>query len=363
MRLSLTVSIAAGVLAAIALLSACSSGTSQGSNSTLPSSDIIKVIGHPNGPLSATIKEFALPHSGSQPFGITLGPDGNLWFTELAGNRIGRITLAGTITEYSLPRSGSSAVSIAAGSDGNLWFTEFYGNAIGQINSKTHTITEFSSGLSPNSGPNFITPGRPGNLLFTEAGEYPYGIKIGMITTSGKITKQYSIPTAYNSNPEGIVLGWDNKAWIAEANAGNAIVSSTASGNMTVFRSGLSFGAYPQGIAAGPDGNLWFTESGSTARIGRITVTGTITEFSSGISQCGCNYNLYGITPGPDGNLWFTETATNKIGQITTAGQVTEYSGLSASSGPQGITAGPQGTLWFTEDAGNRIGRLTLPPV
>ena len=38
--------------------------------------------------------------SGSYPFGITTGPDGNLWFTEYTGDRIGRITPQGVISEY-----------------------------------------------------------------------------------------------------------------------------------------------------------------------------------------------------------------------------------------------------------------------
>ena len=31
------------------------------------------------------------------------GPDGNLWFTEYGGNKIGRITTAGVITEFAIP--------------------------------------------------------------------------------------------------------------------------------------------------------------------------------------------------------------------------------------------------------------------
>ena len=40
-------------------------------------------------------------HAGASPFEITAGPDGNLWFTENVGNRIGRITPAGVVTEFS----------------------------------------------------------------------------------------------------------------------------------------------------------------------------------------------------------------------------------------------------------------------
>ena len=70
----------------------------------------------------------------SQPFGITAGPDGNLWFTEYSGNRIGRITPSGTVTEFSSGITASSGLSgITAGPDGNLWFTENNGNRIGRL--------------------------------------------------------------------------------------------------------------------------------------------------------------------------------------------------------------------------------------
>jgi hypothetical protein len=65
---------------------------------------------------------------------------------------------------------------------------------------------------------------------------------------------------------------------------------------------------------------------------------------------------------GPDGNLWFTEQVGNRIGRITPAGVITEFSvGLTANSRPFGITAGPDGNLWFSEFAGNQIGRIPRP--
>jgi virginiamycin B lyase len=41
--------------------------------------------------LSGKIREFPIPTADSQPVGITAGPDGNLWFTELRGNNIGQL--------------------------------------------------------------------------------------------------------------------------------------------------------------------------------------------------------------------------------------------------------------------------------
>src|SRR6266436_4294219 len=74
--------------------------------------------------LAQTFNEFPLPTAGSAPFGITTGPDGALWFTEFAYNKIGRITTAGVVTEFTIPTSSSYPEVITVGSDGALWFTE-----------------------------------------------------------------------------------------------------------------------------------------------------------------------------------------------------------------------------------------------
>src|SRR5579871_2281336 len=80
-----------------------------------------------------SITEFALPHAESLPYGIAKGPDGNIWFTEQTGNRIGRITTSGAITEFELPSPGSQPKGIAAGPDGALWFAESRGDRIGRM--------------------------------------------------------------------------------------------------------------------------------------------------------------------------------------------------------------------------------------
>jgi sugar lactone lactonase YvrE len=180
------------------------------------------------------IEEFPISTPAAGPHEITTGPDGALWFTEYAGNKIGRIT-AGSLTDYSGLSPSSAPVGIAAGPDGNLWFTEVgnplvpgSGNKIGQINPTTHVVSEYG-GLTASSGPTGITAGPDGALWFTESGVD----KIGRITTSGNVTEY----------------------------------------------GGLTAGSNPAGIAVGPDGNLWFTENGSS-KIGEINpTTHLVTEF------------------------------------------------------------------------------------
>src|SRR5574337_345951 len=138
---------------------------------------------------AATITEFPVTTASSQPLGITAGPDGALWVTEFAGNKIGRITTAGPITEFSIPTASSQPVGITAGPDGALWFTEFAGNKIGRITT-AGTITEFSLSTG-GSEPLGITAGPDGALWFTEIA----GNQIGRVNTSGPIT-ELSSPTA-----------------------------------------------------------------------------------------------------------------------------------------------------------------------
>ena len=38
--------------------------------------------------------EFPIPTGNSDAVGITVGPDGNLWFTEFDANKIGQVVLS-----------------------------------------------------------------------------------------------------------------------------------------------------------------------------------------------------------------------------------------------------------------------------
>src|SRR5579862_687532 len=235
-------------------------------------------------PPPVIIKEYPTPTSDSGPFGIEVGPDGNLWFRELNGGRtgqqIGRITPSGVFTEFANPapqdiRSAIELTGLVGGPDGNMWFTE---------------------------------------ALFGTVAEAVENNGIGRITPSGAITV-FPVPTP-NSLPEDIVVGPDGNLWFTESLA-NQIGRITPSGAITEYRLPI---AQPKNVAGlddlttGPDGNIWFIAPGA---IGRITPSGTIKEFpiSSGAGN---------LVAGPDGNLWFTSSGA--IGHITPSGAITKFS-------------------------------------
>jgi streptogramin lyase len=294
------------------------------------------------------INEFPIPTNSSAPFGITAGPDGNLWFTEKDVNKIGRITPAGVVTgEFPvLTPNAEGPRLICAGPDGNLWFTEQGANNIGRI-TPSGTVTEFPVPTA-SSSPGGIVTGPDSNIWFTEI----TGNKVGRITTAGVIT-EFTIPTA-SSGVRDITAGPDGKLWFCERDA-NQIGTVSTTGTFNEFSIPTS-AAGPGSITAGSDGNLWFTEE-FVNTVGRITPAGVITEFP-GLSPGSA---AFAITAGQDGNLWETEQNLSKIARITTAGVITEFNTPTPSALPRGICSGPDGNVWFVERGANNVARIAIP--
>ena len=216
--------------------------------------------------------------------------------------------------------------SLVAGPDGNMWVTEYGTGRIVKV-SGSGKITEFGAGLPANGGPRGIA----------------------RMTTSGRVTSFH-----VGGAPYAITKGPDGNVWFTDF-ARDRVGKITPTGRATEYDFALDSHLF--GITAGPDGNLWVSEN-SRSRIARVTPSGAITEYT------GIHLSPHSITSGADGNLWFTED-NERIGRITTAGKITEFStaGLPIShAGGHGyataISSGPDGNLWVTLDDGS-IARVT----
>jgi streptogramin lyase len=218
---------------------------------------------HPDGTFSSYHVPEAEPgHQTPQPFegDITEGPDGNIWFTELEGEHIGRLTPSGEAAYFPLPPH-TIQFGITSGPDGALWFTqtdfETGASAIGRITTNGQ-VTWFPI---TGSYPFAITAGPDGALWFTE----PEAHKIGRITTAGAVTYY---PTPESSTwPTGITSE-NGVLWFANENQED-LGSITTGGKVTL--KWLPEGSPHAGtaITVGTDGSLWYTD-GSQNRIGRV---------------------------------------------------------------------------------------------
>ena len=287
----------------------------------------------------ARTHSFRIPTPSSQPISITMGADGNFWFTEQNSSRVARITPRGLVTEFVTP-TFSFPFDITPGPDGNIWFSEGSSGQIAFI-TPTGDITEIMFSLFDAAAG--ITTGPDNNIWFCDL----TGNNIWRYDLSAQALTKFPIPTP-DSWPEDITSGPDGNLWFTERVAGK-IARITTAGVITEVLSGLE---NPRSIVNGPDGNLWFSLA-FTAQIGRITPAGAVTFFATPT-------HAEDLARGPGNTLVFTEFGFNKIASITTDGVVTESQEF-RNSQPTGITAGLGRTVWFLGYGNNKVYTTSLP--
>ena len=264
----------------------------------------VVAIGSVTVPVAGAAPSFTsypLPPGSGGTSVVTVGPDGNLWFTDNNANRITKSTTAGVMTAYPIPTANSNRTESLPAPMGTCGSPS--APPTRSAESPPRVCSRSSRSRPPARPRTGSRPARTG----TSGSWRTATNKVAKITTAGVIT-EYTIPTA---------------------------------------------GTQPFSIVAGSDGNLWFTENGGGS-VGRITPAGVITEFP----MPGAHTTLI-ITSGPDGNLW-ASTGAGTVARITTAGVVTEFPLDTPHSGPNFITTGPDGNLWVSQIIGGyRISSIT----
>ena len=295
--------------------------------------------------------EYDLAAGDVRASGITNGPDGAMWFTEFAANKIGRITTSGAITTFDVP-STSDLPKIAAANDGNLWFTvDSPADKIGRI-TPSGTVTLFDV-PGANNRPVGIALGADNKIWFTELG----ADKIGRIdpAAANPQTSLTEFTLAAGSIPSGIISGPDGKIWFAEQGIDKLgrIDPLAADPGASLIEFATPVGSGPTNLTTGPDGAVWFVAG---TKVDRMTTAGVVTD-QFDVTGAGDGVQL--ITTGSDGNLWFLAQAGNTLSRLTTSGVLTVYPLPQADSAPTTPITGPDGAIWFTE--ANRIGRFDPP--
>ncbi len=332
--------------------------------------------------VTGTINEFTVPTANAGPFGITAGPDGNVWFTEHGANGgqppkpIGQIMPNGHINEFAasteVPMTSklSTPDSITTGPDGNLWFTDPANDDLGKM-TPAGVYTPEATGQAligargiaagPDHNLYVVVPGPPTVIAEVSTA----GVVLGKSPIVGKdLLNHPAGPDDAASNPQQITAGPDGNMWFTETNTGNIGRVNLKDGQnphtITEFASGP--GTAPRGIVAGPDGKIWFTQTGPAPpeRIGHIDIDGG--NYQQTDKSSGTTGDPEGIAVGPDGGLWFTLFNGSQIGRAsTTSTALTQFvMGITPLAGPRFIAMGADGNMWFTEEQSNKIGRVTV---
>ncbi len=178
------------------------------------------------------ITTYTVPGINSYPYtnpsDIAYGPDGNLWFTEKHGKKIGKMTPSGIFTMHSLPSGSSSPDKIVVGSDGAMWFTKAPSGTIGRITA-SGVFSEYNTGVTVQD----IIPGLDGAIWFLTGN-----------TTIGRIATELNNQslTFTSTTPDDAVVEGATYKPIATSSAGLPVaitVDATAVSICTINELGI----------------------------------------------------------------------------------------------------------------------------
>ena len=291
-----------------------------------------------------SLKQYRIPTANSAPRAITLGSDGNLWFTESSENlpaQIGRITPAGAVTEFPVECNFCILTDIIQGPGNVLYYTSNE-NELGRITTDGTSLAPIQMPESDVLAGSLAVHGDDVWITdFNNNSIWRYDIPTSTFT-------QYVVPTP-NASPSDVAVDDAGIVWFSEGGADNIGRLDPATGVITE----IPVGSTQSSVAVGADGQIWFTKRFTPQGVGRLNpVTNEVTFFplSGGPQE---------IVASPDGSVWVTLTTKGSIARITNDGVITESKAVKGSE-PFGITVDAQDDPWFTMMSANKIAEFQL---
>ena len=246
----------------------------------------------------------------NRPLAVAAAPDGSVYFSDSYNNRVRRIdpsglitTVAGTGVQGFSGEDGpasetqlSNPVGVALDPDGNLYIADVGNNRVRRVGTDGIIGTIAGGGTtSPGTGgpateaslnqPRSLAVGADGGVYFTEQSGGRI-LKVGtdgvLSAVAGTDTRGYygdgsAATSAQFSGISGIAFGPDGSLYVNDSGNGrvrriepDGIVTTVAGGGSSSYdnASGADARISGRGIAAGPDGAIYVAESSRLRKIG-----------------------------------------------------------------------------------------------
>lgn len=275
------------------------------------------------------------------PFGLTRGPDGALWFCEYGGQRIRKVTKDGVIHTVAgigtKGYSGDGGAAVQAQFNlphelrfdraGDCYITDMQNNAVRKITIKTGIITTIAgsgkAGYSGDGGPatqaqlkqpHSIQFGPDGSLYICDIGNNAIrkvDMKTGIITTFAGTGKPGDTPDGAPiegtplRGPRSLDFDKDGNLWLVTREGNQVLKFDAKNGNILIVAGTGKKGftgnggpareatlSGPKGIALDAAGNAWLADTESHS-IRMINAGSGVLELIAGTGEKG---------DGPDGN-------------------------------------------------------------
>jgi virginiamycin B lyase len=253
------------------------------------------------GTLNVQIKEYDVPTPNARPHDPAVAPDGALWTTEQAANKLGRLdSNTGAFKEYPLKTPNSGPHGLVADKDGNIWFTAISGGYVGRLNPTTGEITEYRPADGTRIDPHTPVLDQNGVLWFTNEQTNLVG---RLDTKNGKMELR-QVPTPH-AIPYGIVITKQNAPLFCEFGSNKLATIDPKSMQIREYTLPAA-DARPRRLALAPDGTIYYTDY-ARGYLGHFDPSAArlIKEWAS---PGGANSRPYGIATSSDGDVWYSES-------------------------------------------------------
>jgi streptogramin lyase len=159
--------------------------------------------------------ELPAPRDGvkSLPFALALTPDNQIWFGMLSGGAVGRLDpVSGKVTFARLADDKAAVFSMSSDGAGNLWFTEMQTNKLGRVDGKTGQVSEIEvpTALGNPSTLYAIATASNGDVWFASSGANA----LIRYTPQSQTFRFFVLPTPA-SVPYGVAFDSAGKLWFS----------------------------------------------------------------------------------------------------------------------------------------------------
>jgi virginiamycin B lyase len=204
---------------------------------------------------SGDLKEFPLKTADSGPHGLVEDKSGNVWFTGISKNYIGKLDpKTGDVTEYPITHEGARGPHTPIfDQKGTLWFT-LQSGMVGRLAPQSGEIKIVAT-PSTNTYPYGIQVNSKGVPWYVDF----RGNRVGSIDPTTMQIREYTLPNA-DARPRRIAITSDDVIWYTDYARGYLGRLDPATGAVREWPSPGGPKSQPYGIAS--VGNiLWYSES------------------------------------------------------------------------------------------------------
>jgi virginiamycin B lyase len=287
---------------------------------------------------------------GTEAEALAVGPEGSLWF---AGshrgadptNLVGRI-VKGVLDEHEVPESGSmlGVGDLARGPEGKMWFTEPAANRI-----------EWAAPDATPEGFTLPTPGsRPTGIVAVGGSLWATLEGSGRLTEiNPALSSRTEFPLPPGWRPTALAVGKDRALWVVDGAAPEVARKPPTETTITYPPPASSKGARYSDIISGPDGNLWIGQSDGPS-IDKLEAAASKPRYKR--FELPLKGGISTLSKGPHNDIWFA--VGGRVGSIDTEGRSwgTPVCAISSCAPVKALAEGPGGALYFA--AGGTIGRF-----